>query len=129
MPSFDLAEAKSNLAKCSAMVRFMYPAVDENGLVNNGNPVWALGLMNLIHKSDVQRAGATSDTLLKGFPTSFSWNIVASDGYLYDEGGTEPFPKHIKISMAYRCILDESKLFGWQGSSWTGPAHFPWSST
>ena len=46
MPAFDLEEAKSNFAKCSQLVKMMYPMVDENGSVIGGNPIWYLGIMN-----------------------------------------------------------------------------------
>jgi hypothetical protein len=132
MPAFDLAEAKSNLAKCSKMIQFMYPMVDDDGNVAGQNPLWYLGVMNWAHNSNAERAGDTSDTLLMGFPTNFDWNIINSDGFLYDpDGGQDPYPKNIKVSLTWMCILDETTAYGWSDKTgqWVGPAHFPWSAS
>jgi hypothetical protein len=127
MPAFDLEEAKLNFKKCSLMVRMMYPEIDSNGVITGGSPYWRLGVMNWAHAADVAAAATTSDTLLSGFPNDFSFNIVASDGYLYD--GTNPYPKHLKATLSYTVILDDSEDFGWKNSTWQGPKHFPWDES
>jgi len=123
MPAFDLEEAKLNFKKCSLMVRMMYPGMVE-GVITGGTPYWKLGIMNWAHDENSPAAGTTSDTLLSGFPKDFSFNIVASDGYLYD--GTNPYPKHLKATLSYTVILDDSKDFGWNNNEWQGPTYFPW---
>ena len=81
--------------------------------------------MNWAHAGEVPAAGTTRDTLLSGFPNDFSFNIVASDGYLYEDGSTNPYPKHMKASLSYTVLLDDSYDFGWDGG-WEGPQFFPW---
>ena len=131
MPAFNLEEAKSNLQKCSTMVRYMYPMVDADGNIAGSNPIWHLGVMNWAHNPNSPRAGDLSDTLLMGFPTNFDWNIINSDGFLYEpDGGVDPYPKNIKVSLTWMCILDETTRYGYDENSgqWAGPAHFPWTT-
>jgi len=124
MPAFDIAEAKLNMQKCSLMVKMMYPQM-EDSIITGGSPYWRLGVMNWAHAGIVPAAASTSDTLLAGFPNDFSFNIVASDGYLYEEGQQNPYPKHLKVSLSYTVILDDSYDFGWD-KGWKGPKYFPW---
>ena len=132
MPAFDLAEAKLNLSKCSALVRMMYPMTDDKSAITGANPVWYLGLMNLIHKdgTGVDRAAKDKrDTLLCGFPDSLTWNMIPEDGFLYE--GEDAYPKNLKVAMGYTVLLDDTENFGWDeaknGSKWSGPEDFPWS--
>jgi len=131
MPAYDLEEAKLNMAKCSRLVRMMYPMTTKHKQITGGNPVWYLGLMNWIHGEDSPKASKGSrDTMLAGFPDSFNWSMIPADGFLYD--GESPFPKNIKISMGYTVLLDDMKNFGWEddGRSWhdDAPTNFPWST-
>ena len=131
MPAFDLDEAKSNLSKCSSLVKMMYPMVDTDGSITGGNPVWHLGIMNLVHNENAPRAGSGRDTLLAGFPTSFNFDIVPESGFFYgfeeDEEQQDAFPQNIKVSMGYTVLLDDENRFGWDtGGAWDGPLNFPW---
>jgi hypothetical protein len=133
MPAFDINEAKANLGKCSTLVKMMYPMVDAtNSQITGGNPVWRLGIMNWAHAGSAAVAGAKEpDTMLAGFPDNFSFDIVAEDGFLYDN--KIPYPKNIKASMGYTVLLDDSKTFGWSttetagDSEWTDVKSFPWA--
>jgi hypothetical protein len=128
LPAFDITEAKNNLAKCSSMVKMMYPMTDETGQITGGNPVWHLGIMNFAHHEDSEAAGDDPTTMLAGFPTNFNFNIVPSDGFLYDDKGVYPYPKNLQITMGFTVILDDSKNFGWSSKGdWSGPSHFPWA--
>tara|TARA_R110002124_G_scaffold1113_1_gene5872 strand:- start:728 stop:1357 length:630 start_codon:yes stop_codon:yes gene_type:complete len=131
MPAFDIVEAKLNFQKCALLVQMMYPGVNKTtGAVEGGTPYWKMGVMNWAHSGgESGAAGTTSDTLLTGFPRDFSFNIVASDGYLYEDNSTSPYPKHLKASISYTVILDDSKFFGWNGGQWQGPKHFPWDES
>jgi len=130
LAAWDLAEAKLNLANCSKMVQMMYPETDVDGKVTGGNPIWHLGLMNLIHSEDVEAAASnTRESLLAGFPTNFNFTVLPEDGFIYD--GNKPYPKSIKITLSYTVLLDDSKNFGWSGSpaKWSITAKsFPWSA-
>ena len=128
MPAFDLTEAKSNMEKCTKLVQMMYPMTDGNKtIIGGGNPIWHLGIMNWAHAEGSPIATDEASTLLAGFPSSFSWNIVPEDGFLYS--GESAFPKNIKASMGYTVLLDDSKNFGYsEGGAWQGPKHFPWYS-
>ena len=132
MPAFDIAEAKSNFAKCSQLVKMMYPMTDDDGVIVGGNPIWYLGIMNWVHNGGTAgKAGSGKDSMLAGFPDNFSYNIVPEDGFLYE--GKSPYPKNIKVSMGYTVLLDDSNNFGWKetdktSSTWEGPPTFPWSS-
>jgi|TARA_R110000824_G_scaffold356028_3_gene543243 hypothetical protein len=133
MPAWDLAEAQKNLSNCTMMVRMMYPMVDSNSQITGGNPIWHLGLMNWIHHSDSEMAASKDrSTMLAGFPTNFNYNIVPTDGFLYD--GTKAYPKNIKVSMGYTVLMDDTGTFGWSDaatpgtSTWKGPKHFPWTT-
>ena len=135
MPAFDLEEAKSNFAKCSQLVKMMYPMTDGTGAIVGGNPIWYLGIMNWVHSGNENggepaRAGDDKSTMLAGFPDNFSYNIVPEDGFLYDKGKKNAYPKNIKVTMGYTVILDDSKNFGWgeDDNKWQGPTAFPWSS-
>lgn len=125
MPAFDVVEAESNFQKCALMVRMMYPGI-KDGVITGGTPYWKMGVMNWAHAGESPAAGNTAETLLTGFPRDFSFNIVASDGYLYKEGSTYPYPKHLKASLNYTVILDDSYDFGWNENKWKGPKYFPW---
>lgn len=127
MPAFDLVEAKSNIKKCSDIVKAMYPMTDGNSqIIGGGNPIWYLGIMNWAHAEGSPFADSSnSSTLLAGFPSSFGWNIVQEDGFHYS--GESAFPKHIKADMSYTVLLDDSKNFGFSDKgAWQGPKHFPW---
>jgi hypothetical protein len=146
MPAFDLEGAKSNLSKCSSLVKMMYPMMDTAGSptgisvgssaaaiagITGGNPVWYLGIMNLVHNENAPRAGTTRDTLLAGFPTSFNFNMIPEDGFIYglgeDEEQQDAFPQNIKATMSYTALLDDASRFGWDTSgNWDGPTNFPW---
>ena len=129
MPAFDIAEAKLNLAKCSRLVRMMYPKTDQDGLVIGGSPVWHLGIMNWVHSSNSPFASSDDPgTLLAGFPSSFNWDIIPEEGFLYE--GKSAYPKNIKASMSYTVLLDDSLNFGWSDEGiWSaGPTSFPWST-
>jgi hypothetical protein len=136
MPAFDIAEAKSNFAKCSQLVKMMYPMTDDDGVIVGGNPIWYLGIMNWVHAGgEAGRAGSDKNSMLAGFPDNFSYNIVPEDGFLYDGTGKSPYPKNIKVTMGYTVLLDDSQNFGWKqtekaDSEWqtNGPPSFPWSS-
>tara|TARA_R110002020_G_scaffold265148_2_gene479921 strand:- start:5686 stop:6315 length:630 start_codon:yes stop_codon:yes gene_type:complete len=132
IPAFDVTEAKNNLAKCSAIVRMMYPMTNKDRRITGGNPIWHLGIMNWVHHENVESAGTEANTMLAGFPNQFSFDIVHADGYLYEEGKQNPYPVNIKASLGYTVLLDDSANFGWSEtapSKWQGPASFPWSNT
>jgi len=129
MPAFDIAEAKLNLAKCSRLVRMMYPMTDTTSQITGANPVWHLGIMNWVHSSKSAWASSESpETLLAGFPSSFTWDIIPEEGFLYE--GPAAYPKSLKASMGYTVLLDDSLNFGWsdEGQWSSGPVSFPWSS-
>ena len=134
IPAFDIAEAKSNLAKCSTLVKMMYPMTDSTNQITGGNPVWHLGIMNWAHAGSSESAGAEASTMLAGFPDNFSFDIVSEDGFLYEPNSNSPYPKNIKASMGYTVLLDDSKNFGWTtadtagSSKWSDVKHFPWAS-
>jgi len=132
MPAFDIAEAKLNLAKCSALVQMMYPMTDTSSGITGANPIWYLGLMNLIHKDGTNVSAAVKgkkETMLAGFPDNLTWNMIPEDGFLYE--GEQAYPKNLKVAMGYTVLLDDTENFGWDqstgGSDWQGPEDFPWS--
>ena len=132
MPAWDVAEAKLNLAKCSALVQMMYPMTDTSYGITGANPVWYLGVMNLVHgtaKNTPRAVFGDKDSMLCGFPDNLSWNMIPEDGFLYE--GEDAYPKNIKVSMGYTVLLDDTENFGWDqataGSEWQGPEDFPWS--
>ena len=129
IPAFDINEAKQNLSNCSNLVKMMYPMTDGDGYISGGNPIWHLGIMNWAHNPASANAGTGEDksTMLAGFPSSFNFDIVGTDGYIYD--GHDPYPKNIKCSMGYTVLLDDDLNFSWSSSGvWNGPGPFPWAA-
>ena len=129
LPAFDVREAKHNFAMCSKLIRMMYPVRNETGRIEGGSSYWYLGFMNWAHNPGAAVAGVGSDTLLSGFPSNFNWDIVGSDGYLFDLGdSSRAYPKNIKVSCQWTVLLDEAVGdYGWINGKWGGPAHFPWA--
>ena len=134
MPSYDEAEARANLVKCTDFVRMMYPKIDEHGTVVGSNPVWFMSFMNLVHNAaattggTMASAGELPNSGLKGFPANFTWEPVLEEG-VFDSTAGFVLPKLIRVSCDYNVLVDERQRFGWQDDdspSWDDAPAWPW---
>ena len=134
MPSYDEAEARANLVRCTDFVRMMYPKIDKNGTVVGSNPIWFMSLMNLAHNAAAATGGTSANSGelpnsgLKGFPANFSWEPVLEEG-VFDSTAGFILPKLIRVSCDYNVLVDERQRFGWQDDdspSWDDAPAWPW---
>ena len=132
IPAGTLANAKSNLQRCSALIQMMYPSYtaniitdtetregdaivitettttnDDNALLMSKSPLVRLKYANLISNSSLSGGSAKVGGLL-GWMSSLSWNPVLDMG-VFEAGKGQVYPKVIELSVEFN-VLHEHEL-------------------
>ena len=133
IPAGTLANAKSNLQRCSALIQMMYPSYtanittetetteadagvvitqetttnDDNALLMSKSPLVRLKYANLISNSSLSGGSAKVGGLL-GWMSSLSWNPVLDMG-VFEAGQGQVYPKVIELSVEFN-VLHEHEL-------------------
>ena len=133
IPAADVAEAYSNLDKCSLLMRMLYPTYEsDQGATSIAKaPLLRLKFLNLISKGD---AGGEIYTGLLGTVDGFEYSPDIEAGFVDWSSNNQLgsiAPKVIKISFTFTVLHEENLGWDMEGN-WRGDggveggSYFPW---